>query len=64
MKWLGDNHPDVLAWYVDDPRPTFVGTTNSAFYVSCIRDLQQYVTEEEFIAIVGVRFSKWLEDNE
>ena len=64
MQWLGTNYRDLLAWYVSNPRPKFDGTTNAAWYCDHIRRLRQYVEPEDFEKICGIKFSRWLEENE
>ena len=60
--WLNDTYPKLFTWYLDNRRPTFVGTKNAAYYIDVIRRLKQYVEPEDFTRIVGVRFEAWLEE--
>lgn len=64
LSWLESHHPELHEWYTSNPRPRFEGTTNVEWYCDQIRRLRQYVEPEEFVRIVGVRFSAYLEENE
>jgi len=62
MDWLQDNHPQLHKWYVEDPRPTFDGIVNWMYLGDVITEFQEYVDEEEYTKVVGIRFSRWLQE--
>ena len=64
MKWLEANHPGRHEWYVANRRPVFEGTKNAPYYCAMIRYLKPFVEPEEYVSIVGVKFSQWLEEQE
>lgn len=64
MRWLEANHPSRAEWYRDNCRPQFNGTKTADYYCGIIRGLRQYVEPLDYERIVGVRFARWLEDNE
>ena len=66
MVWLQSTHANVHGLYLrrTESPPRFTGTKNEVYYCDVIRGLRQYVEESAFEEIVGVRFSKWLEENE
>jgi len=65
MLWLWDYRREVHDWYLEKVRDhqhrKFEGTTNAQYYCDVIRSLKQYVEEEDYERIVGVKFSQWLE---
>ena len=63
MLWLKRYHRPLWQWYSDNPRPEFTGTKNAAHYIEVIQGLREYVPAEEFERIVGVKFSRWLEQS-
>ena len=64
VSWLECEHPAIAEWMFDNCRPTFEGTTNVSYYCDVIRSLKEYVEPEDYERIVGIRFSRWLEENE
>jgi len=64
LKWLEATHPDIFDWYLANPRPVFHGTKNANYYIEVIQGFREYVSEEDFDRIVGVRFSAWLSETE
>ena len=40
----------------------FDGVKNEAYYCGIIQGLREYVEEDEFEQIVGIKFSAWLEN--
>jgi len=68
MLWLKDAHPALERWYTETTATQeykrFHGTINAEYYCDVLRRLRQYVEPEEFEQIVGVRFARWLEENE
>lgn len=68
MQWLSGNVPRVEQWYTitmaTGEHRRFNGTTNAAYYCEQIRRLKQYVPEEDYERIVGVKFACWLEEAE
>ena len=67
LLWLSEHYPELHLWYTTTvatgEHKTFDGTTNATYFCGVIRDLQEYVTEEDFERIVGVRFARWLDEN-
>lgn len=63
-QWMRERHPDIVEWVGLHNGTKFDGTTNAAYYCSEIRRLKQYVSESDYERIVGVKFSRWLEENE
>lgn len=61
MEWLGIHHPERLAWYVENHRTRFDGTTNATYYLDQITRLRQYVDEIDFNRVVGCRLADHLE---
>lgn len=62
MEWLDLAWPVRAEWLRENCRPTFNGTTDARHYLAQIRQLRQYVSEEEFERIVGVRLIERLEE--
>lgn len=60
MQWLGTHHRELLAWYVANPRPQFIGTKTPAYYCEQIKKLREHVPAEDFQRIVGKKFSAYL----
>lgn len=60
LAWLASRHPQACAWYHDNRRPKFEGTTNVLYYIEQIKRLREYVTTLDFERIVGVRFAAYL----
>ena len=63
-KWLDATHPNIAQWVDDNTGTRFEGTTNEWYLCDVIRDLKQYVPDEEYERIVGVKLSQWLDENE
>ena len=65
MLWLEDNQPELHRWYVETTKngeyKRFDGTTNAIYLCDTIRRLKQYVPDD-YVRIVGVKFSQWLEN--
>ncbi len=62
--WLRDKYPESHTWYLDmiesrDYR-SFDETKNAQYYISVILRLREYVDQDDFEQIVGVRFSQYL----
>jgi len=67
LMWLESNWPKWHKWYMrytENGYIPFHGTKNNSYYIDVIRGLKEYVPNEEYERIVGVRFAKWLADNE
>lgn len=64
MAWLEENHPSRAEWYQKNRSAKFTGTLTVDYYCDVIRGLREYVDENDFESVVGVRFSQWLEENE
>lgn len=66
--WLRDHQNMRHSWVVltlaDGTHRSFDGTKNAAYYCDHIRRLKQYVDDDVYVKIVGVKFSQWLEANE
>ena len=66
--WLEEHYPNLAAWYKAAMKSRtyrqFAGTANATYYCDVIRRLKEYVPEDDYERIVGVRFSRWLEENE
>ncbi len=63
VSWLELHHPELAAWVFDNRRPQFDATVNVAYYCDVIRSLEPHVNGEDFVRIVGKKFSKWLTEN-
>jgi hypothetical protein len=62
--WLRDHHSFRYEWLIENRRPVFTGTKNAPYYCDVIRRLKQYVEPEDYVSIVGVKFSVWLAEQE
>ena len=66
LLWLENHQPELHKWYTelvaDGSYRRFEGTTNAQFYMDTIRRLKQYVPDDDYVRIVGQKFSLWLED--
>jgi len=64
MQWLRHNQPLRHEWYTETilsgEHRVFNGTTNAVYYCGVILSFREYVDEEQFQEIVGVKFSAWL----
>ena len=60
LSWLRHHHPELCEWYEANRSPAFDGIKNAAYYCGIIRDLKQYVDDDEYVRIVGVKFAAWL----
>ena len=60
LEWLESAHTELAEWFKSNCRPEFHGTKNVEYYCGIIRGLRQYVAEDEFERIVGIKFSRWL----
>jgi len=63
-QWLAARHPNVAQWLEENAHPQFDGTKNEPYYCDVIRSLKQYVEPEDYERIVGINFSRWLEEND
>jgi len=63
-QWMRDHHPDIIQWVHEHAGERFDGTTNADYYIETIKRLKEYVDEDAFVRIVGVKFSRWLEESE
>ena len=72
IKWLDATYPALLRWYEETEESgahkAFTGTVNDQYYVCEIRRLLTYVPDDHLERvsrdIVGVKFSRWLEESE
>jgi|GEM_PF-2136468 len=66
MHWLAEYQPELHQWYTETTESgehrRFSGTTNADYYCDVIRGLREYVDEADYKRIVGIKFSRWLED--
>ena len=66
LKWLSEHYPELHQWYLETTESgehkRFSGTKNTSYYIGVIRRLKQHVPAEDFERIVGIRFSRWLEE--
>jgi len=64
MVWLSGHWPRLHDWCIEIVTSGYhrrsVGTTNAAYFCDVIRGLREYVEEDDFDRIVGIRFSAWL----
>jgi hypothetical protein len=62
--WLQETYPGNAEWVFEmmdsGSHRNFEGTTNAFYYCDVIRDLKQYVDEQDYVRIVGKRFSAYL----
>jgi len=67
MLWLEEHHPQLHEWYTQKIESglqrKFDGTVNAAYFCGIIRRLRNYVEEEDYVRVVGVKFSQWLEED-
>jgi hypothetical protein len=66
--WLREHHRLRWQWYDLQGKTKvyqrFDGVRNAQYYCDAIRSLRDYVEEDDYTRIVGVKFSRWLEENE
>lgn len=66
LLWLSDTYPELHQWYTEtverNQHKVFMVTTNATYYCDVIRNLKQYVSDEDYERIVGIKFSRWLEE--
>jgi len=64
MVWLEEHQPELHEWYVDTTRSNahraFEGKVTATYLCDVIRGLREYVPEDEYEAIVGAKFAKFL----
>ena len=64
LLWLSEHHEELHRWYTetvaDGEYRRFDGTTTAQYFCEVIRSLEEYVDEEDYTRIVGVKFSRWL----
>ena len=64
--WLEEHQPELHRWYIETTKngeyKRFDGTTNAVYFCDTIRRLKQYVPDDDYVRIVGVKFSQWLEN--
>ena len=65
VAWLDMHHPSRATWYrwADIKKHTEQVTANAAFFCGAIRELSQYVDEETYVGIVGIRFAEYLKEH-
>ncbi len=68
LAWLEMNQPELYQWYTETlgggGHRAFDGTKTADYYCGVIRELQQYVEPDDYKRIVGVRFSRWLDEKD
>lgn len=66
LLWLSENHPLRHEWYTETVgngnHLTFDGIKNAQHYMGIIHQLKEYVNTDDFTRVVGIRFSKYLEE--
>ncbi len=62
LQWLMEHHTERWQWYMENVRAQHTVTRNVQYYLEAIRDLQQYVPDDEFQRIVGKRFAAYLSE--
>jgi tartrate dehydratase beta subunit/fumarate hydratase class I family protein len=64
MRWLKHNQSLRYEWYVETvsngEHLKFDGITNAVYYCGVIRSFREYVEQEVFQEIAGMKFSKYL----
>ena len=67
LQWLSARWPQLHQWYVETmdsgEHRAFQGPKTADYYCGVILELKQYVDPEKYKEIVGVKFSRWLEEN-
>lgn len=58
ISWLESHHETLAEWVFENCRPKFSGTRTALYYCDVIRSLKQYVEEEDFDRVVGMKFSR------
>lgn len=68
LLWLSKSWPMLHKWYIETvecgKHRLFDGTKNAVYYCGVIQGLREYVEEDDFDRIVGIRFSTWLSSEE
>lgn len=66
--WLGSHYPEIDQWVrgiqESGDHHNFNGTTNAWYYIDVIGTLKEYVSDDDYVRIVGKKFSRYLEDLE
>ena len=60
MEWLTEWHPNLAAWYREHSRVPFTGTKTALYYCDILRELRQYIDDESWEAVVGIKFGRYL----
>ena len=64
IKWLQDNYHIRHEWLIgvinDNSHKAFNGTKNSVYYIGVIQLMREWVSNEDFIRVVGVKFTKFM----
>ena len=68
LRWLEHNHQLHYRWYKESDESgkykKFKGITNPQYYCDVILELKQYVDDEDYVRIVGKKFSQYLDEQE
>lgn len=68
ISWLWARHPSIAEMYLKKAESfigrSFDGVTNAQYYCELIVQLKEYVEEDDYRRIVGVRFAEYLESQE
>ena len=64
MQWLGAHYPVLADWCRHNCRPEFSGRVTPSYLIEQIEALREYVEPDEFEAIVGVKFNRYLEEQQ
>ena len=66
--WLAEHHQELHQWYTETvasgEHRRFKGTTTAQYFCEVIRSLEEYVDEEDYSRIVGLKFGQWLDSPE
>ncbi len=64
--WLAGHHPIRHKWYMSQNESCkykdFHGTTNAWYYIDIIGTLREYVSDDDYVRIVGKKFAKYMEE--
>ena len=68
MCWLSTHQPELYEWYIttvaNGAHRTFEGKVNATYLCGVIREYKQYVPADEYEKIIGVKFARFLTENE
>ena len=65
VEWLQEQHPAIWQWMREHERDKLPSSTiTQGWYTQKLRELRQYVEEDDFARICGPRLVEWLSTNE